>query len=61
MSGFPDSVGIHHAGGVPAVAGIPPAGDPREGAPGPAPKGGNGPHINPLYITRNEFMLLRPR
>ena len=42
---------------VPPAGGIPPAGAPHGGAPGPAPHGG--PHINPLYVTRNEFNIFR--
>ena len=37
-------------GGVPGVGGIPPV---------PAPHVGHGPHINPLYVTRNEFDAFR--
>ena len=35
--------------------GVPPAGAPHDGAPGPALHGAHGPHINPLYVTRVEF------
>ena len=42
---------------VPPVGGIPPTGAPHGGALGPAPHGG--PHLNPLYVTRNEFNIFR--
>ena len=46
-------------GGVPAAAGaaVVPAdgGVPGSIPPVPAPNVGHGPHINPLYVTRNEF------
>ena len=59
MFGHPHAVvpAVTGGGGVPPAGGIPPAGAPHGGAPGPAPHGG--PHINPLYVTRNEFNIFR--